>query len=42
MRIIAFIEEENINKILKHLNLWEVQNHDPPENNKFHPNMNIK
>jgi hypothetical protein len=36
MRIISFIEdEENIKKILKHLNLWEVQNHDPPENYKI-------
>jgi hypothetical protein len=36
MRIISFIEdEENIKKILKHLNLWEIQNHDSPENYKI-------
>jgi hypothetical protein len=36
MRIIAFIEdEENIKKILKHLNLWGVQNHDPPDKYKI-------
>jgi hypothetical protein len=33
MKIISFIEEEPvIKKILKHLNLWMVQNHDPPNN----------
>ena len=33
MKIISFIEdEENIKKILKHLNLWEIQNHSPPSN----------
>ncbi len=38
MRIISFVEdEENIKKILKHLNLWEIQNHDPPENYKIPP-----
>lgn len=35
MRIISFIEEEClIQKILKHLNLWIVGNHDPPEQTK--------
>ena len=32
MRIISFIEELSVIKvILKHLNLWETNNHDPPE-----------
>jgi len=32
MRIIAFIEQPLIiKKILKHLNLWETHNHDPPK-----------
>lgn len=35
MRIISFIEEEAaIKKILKHLNLWMPNIHDPPEPNK--------
>ena len=34
MRIISFIEEENIiEKILRHLGLWETHNHDPPIQN---------
>jgi|GEM_PF-2753151 len=28
-------DEENIEKILKHLNLWEIQNHDPPNDFKI-------
>lgn len=36
MRIISFVEdEETIKKILKHLNLWEIQNHDPPDARKI-------
>lgn len=32
MRIIAFIEEQPvIEKILSHLGLWQLHNHDPPE-----------
>jgi len=32
MRIISFIEDLSVIKvILKHLNLWETNNHDPPE-----------
>lgn len=35
MRIISFIEDEAIiKKILKHLNLWMPQNHDPPKEEK--------
>lgn len=35
MRIISFIEEEDlIQKILKHLNLWITGNHDPPHQAK--------
>jgi hypothetical protein len=38
MRVISIIEdEENIKKILQHLNLWEIQNHDPPNNYKIPP-----
>ncbi len=34
MRIIAFIEDAKlIQVILKHLGLWETQNHDPPNDN---------
>jgi hypothetical protein len=34
MRIIAFIEDDQIiQKILKHLGLWETNNHDPPARN---------
>ncbi len=32
MRIISFIEElDIIEKILRHLELWDIHNHDPPE-----------
>jgi uncharacterized protein YbaR (Trm112 family) len=32
MKIIAFIEEVDIiEKILRHLGLWDVRNHDPPQ-----------
>lgn len=32
MKIIAFIEELYlIEKILRHLELWDIRNHDPPE-----------
>ena len=32
MRIISIIDDfEIIDKILKHLDLWDVRNHDPPE-----------
>ena len=32
MKIIAFIEElDIIERILRHLNLWDVRNHDPPQ-----------
>ena len=32
MKIVAFIEELYlIEKILRHLGLWEIRNHDPPE-----------
>ena len=31
MRVIAFIEDDNvIRKILVHLGLWDIRNHDPP------------
>ena len=31
MRIIAFIEDSGVvEKILRHLGLWETRNHDPP------------
>lgn len=31
MKIIAFIEEPDIiRRILVHLNLWDIRNHDPP------------
>jgi hypothetical protein len=31
MKIISFIEEPDIIRgILKHLDLWEIRNHDPP------------
>lgn len=33
MKIIAFIEElDVIEKILRHLDLWDIHNHDPPQN----------
>jgi hypothetical protein len=36
MRIISFVEdEETIEKILKHLKLWGIQNHDPPNDFKI-------
>nr|WP_319392081.1 hypothetical protein [uncultured Desulfobacter sp.] len=32
MKIVAFIEELYlIEKILRHLELWDIRNHDPPE-----------
>jgi hypothetical protein len=32
MKIISFIEEfDVIEKILRHLNLWDIHNHDPPQ-----------
>jgi hypothetical protein len=32
MKIISIIDDfEIIDKILKHLNLWDIRNHDPPE-----------
>ncbi len=32
MRIISFIEElDMIEKILRHLGLWDIRNHDPPK-----------
>lgn len=32
MKIISIIDDfKIIDKILKHLNLWDIRNHDPPE-----------
>lgn len=32
MRIISFIKElDIIDKILRHLELWDIRNHDPPK-----------
>ena len=32
MKIVAFIEElDVIEKILRHLDLWDIRNHDPPQ-----------
>ena len=32
MKIISIIDDfEIIDKILKHLNLWDIRNHDPPD-----------
>jgi hypothetical protein len=43
MKIISFIEdEETIKKILKHLNLWMPQNHDPPKEEITHFSINIQ
>ncbi len=37
MKIITFIEHEAvIEKILRHLGLWEIRNHDPPVRNASH------
>ena len=37
MKIITFIEHEAvIEKILRHLGLWETRNHDPPVRNASH------
>ena len=37
MKIIAFIEQkEIIEKILRHLSLWDTRNHDPPSENAGH------
>ena len=34
MKIISFIEDDQlIKKILKHLSLWDIRNHDPPQLN---------
>jgi len=40
MKIIALIEELSvIRKILVHLNLWDVRNHDPPERYDLIPEL---
>jgi hypothetical protein len=37
MKVIAFIEDDTlIKKILKHLGLWEIRNHDPPQLDNAH------
>ncbi len=37
MKIISFIEElPLIEKILRHLDLWDIRNHDPPESEPEH------
>ncbi len=37
MKIISIIDDfEIIDKILKHLNLWDIRNHDPPEIEPVH------
>lgn len=37
MKIIAFIEQKPvIEKILRHLEMWDTHNHDPPPRNSFH------
>jgi len=42
MKIIAFIEEADIIRmILKHLGLWDIRNHDPPEKTCFQTNKLI-
>ena len=33
MRIIALEDDQIIQKILKHLDLWETNNHNPPARN---------
>ena len=38
MKIIAVIEDEDvIKKILRHLGLWDIKNHDPPDSKAAHP-----
>jgi hypothetical protein len=42
MRIVAFIEEDTVvRKILKHLNKWLPQYHDPPDSKNSPENYNI-
>ena len=43
MKIISFIEEpEIIEKILRHLNLWQTHNHDPPhQDSEYIPKLTI-
>ena len=43
MKIISFIEEpEIIEKILRHLHLWQTHNHDPPHQDSIHiPELTI-
>ena len=37
MKVIAFIEDDAlIRKILQHIGLWEIRNHDPPQLNDAH------
>ncbi len=37
MKIISFIEDlDIIEKILRHLELWDIRNHDPPEPEPLH------
>ncbi|MCP3931522.1 MAG: hypothetical protein GY705_20750 [Bacteroidetes bacterium] len=37
MNVIAFIEDDTlIKKILMHLGLWEIRNHDPPQSKDVH------
>ena len=37
MKVISFIEDSAlIEKILKHLGLWETRNHDPPQSKVVH------
>jgi hypothetical protein len=37
MKIISFIDQHFlIKKILKHLGLWDIHNHDPPAKNANH------
>jgi hypothetical protein len=43
MKIISFIEDDDtIMKILKHLNLWMPQNHDPPQDEITHFSINVQ
>ena len=42
MRILSFIEDEQvIEKILKHLGLWEMKARPPPKANMPQPNVHI-
>jgi hypothetical protein len=37
MKVIAFIEQRQvIEKILRHLKMWDTHNHDPPPHNSPH------